>query len=173
MDKVSCYRSPSGWGKPLLEEKAGRCGHQGQARAGPLSPTSHPQPASRPGGLQTSLTLPATLAIACSLPVDFPGGWAMDRGQGKALWARGGSQGPPGAARMEGDARVPPPSLAFHTWAGRMPPPPLCSRASPALPSMPTLVPWPLDFLRKTWVHCKGGSGRKGLAPAPMVIFQS
>lgn len=123
-------------------------------------PPDKPDPAHHPG---------SSLFPSCGLSR------GLGRGQrsGEGLWARGGSQGPPGAARMEGDARVPPPSLAFHTWAGRMPPPPLCSRASPALPSMPTLVPWPLDFLRKTWVHCKGDSGRKGLAPAPMVIFQS
>lgn len=74
-------------------KEAGKCGCQGQARAGklPFIPTSLPGL----GGLPTSLTLPATLATICSPGGPLPGAgpWAEGREGWGQMWEPRGSVG--------------------------------------------------------------------------------
>lgn len=66
-------------------KEASRCGRRvGAGQAGQLAP--HPHPAAWPGGVQTSLTLPATLAAACFPGMTSLGGQVMGRREAGAEW---------------------------------------------------------------------------------------
>lgn len=140
-----------------------------------------PTPLPGLGGLQTSLTLPATLAAACSPPVASPGGQAVGRRKGgsrcgspgaplpepgKGLWAMGGSQGlgeQQGGqeGRRAGGCAPAISAISPAAWEDA----PLLhftSRAGPALhPACPALCLGPSTFLEKCRCVARGTQAGK------------